>query len=84
MATRRAPPKPKVTPFWELPGYKFCTAEMAAWVGGVVIAAEWAKPQRGKPKSPEAEARLKAGRAKGKTVNKALRDSLDKAKEKAK
>ena len=83
MATRRAPPKPPATPFWELPGYKFCTAEMEAWVGKPVIAAEWSKPQRGKPTTPEAAERLKAGRAKGRTVNKQLRDALDKAKEKA-
>ena len=74
---------PKPPKFWEMPGYLFCTAEMKAWVGPTVIAAEWAKPQRGKPCTPEALDRLRTGRAKGKAKNKQMRDALDKAKEKA-
>ena len=83
MAVRRAP---KSTPkFWELPGYKFCTAEMEAWVGGKPsLFDDWCAPKQGKPRDAAAAARLKAGRAKGKAKNKAIRDAIDAAKAKAK
>lgn len=86
MATGSNDKDPPETPFWDLFGYRFVKAEMWAAMEAETARrmAEYDKPQRGKPTTPEAAARLKAGRAKGKTVNKKLRDALDKAKEKVK
>lgn len=61
-------PKPPREPyFWEMPGFKFVTTEMKAWLGGwePTIAPEMVKSSKGKPVDPEAIARLKAGRSKG-------------------
>ena len=82
-ATEPEDEDPPPTPFWDLLGYRFVKAEMWAAMEAETARrmAEYDKPQRGKPKTPEAAARLKAGRAKGKTMNKKLRDTLDKAKE---
>lgn len=82
MATGSDNKDPPATPFWDLLGYRFVKSEMWAAMEAETARrmAEYDKPQRGKPKSPEAEARLKAGRAKGKAVNKKLRDALDGAK----
>lgn len=84
MATGSNDNDPPQTPFWDLFGYRFVKAEMWAAMEAETArrVAGYDKPQRGKPNTLEAAARLKAGRAKGKTMNKKLRDALNKAKEK--
>ena len=85
MATGSNDQDPPPTPFWDLLGYRFVKAEMWAAMEAETArrVAGYDKPQRGKPNTPEAAARLKAGRAKGKTINKKMRDALDKEKDRS-